>query len=295
MKWFYKLERKFGRYAITNLMYYVIVMYVIGFIIDLVNPVIAPEISIYHTYLALDAAAILRGEVWRIVTFLLQPPDAGIIFMVFALFLYYSIGKTLEFVWGAFRFNFYFFMGVIFHIIAAMVTYLITGVSFTMGTMYLNLSLFFAYAAVFPNQQLYIFFFIPIKMKWLALIDGILFGMTILRAFLPQYGGNPIYGIYYKGLALQAFVSILNFLVFFLLTRNLQKVSPKEIYRKQKYRKEMHQAKMQSHPHQGAMHKCTVCGRTELDDPNLEFRYCSKCNGNYEYCQDHLFTHEHIQ
>lgn len=295
MKWFYKLERKLGRYAIPNLMYYIIILYVVGFALDLVSMFSDSGVDIYGTYLALDAAAILRGEVWRIVTFLIQPPDSDIIFMVFALYLYYVIGKQLEFAWGAFRFNFYFFMGVIFHVIAAIVTYLITGISFSMGTMYLNLSLFFAYAAVYPNQQLYIFFMIPIKMKWLALVDGILFGWTIIRAFLPAYGGQPVVGIYYKGLALQAFVSILNFVVFFLMTRNLESISPKTMYRKRKYHREVHQARTQSHSHNGAMHKCAVCGRTELDDPNLEFRYCSKCNGNYEYCQDHLFTHEHIQ
>ncbi len=295
MKWFYKLEQKLGRYAISNLMYYIIILYVLGFALDLLNPVIAPEVNIYYTYLSLDAAAVLRGEVWRLVTFLIQPPDSGILFMVFALYLYYVIGRQLEFAWGAFRFNFYFFMGVIFHIIAALVTYLLTGLSLPMGTTYLNLSLFFAYAAVYPNQQLYFFFMIPIKMKWLALVDGIFFGWTILQAFLPAYGGLPIVGIFYKGFALQAFVSILNFLVFFLMTRDLRNISPKAVYRKQKYHREVYQGKLQNHQHNGAMHKCAVCGRTELDDPNLEFRYCSKCNGNYEYCQDHLFTHEHVK
>ena len=295
MKWFYKLEQKLGRYAIRNLMYYVIILYIVGVALELISMFSGYRIDIYNTYLSLDAAAILRGEIWRIVTFLVQPPDSGILFMVFALYLYYVIGRQLEIAWGSFRFNFYFFMGVVFHIIAAIVTYWITGLSFPMGTMYLNLSLFFAYAAVYPNQQLYFFFMIPIKMKWLALVAGVLFGWTILRAFLPAYGGQPVIGIYYKGMALQAFVSILNFVVFFLLTRDLRNVSPKEMYRRQKYHKQVKQARWQNHSHNGAMHKCAVCGRTELDDPNLEFRYCSKCNGNYEYCQDHLFTHEHIQ
>ena len=148
---------------------------------------------------------------------------------------------------------------------------------------------------MFPDMQVLFMWLIPIKMKWLALVDGIFFGWTILQAFLPSYGGQPVIGIFYKGMALQAFVSLLNFLVFFLLTRNLQDISPKAMYRKQKYQREVQQARTQNYHAGGAMHKCAVCGRTELDDPNLEFRYCSKCNGNYEYCQDHLFTHEHIK
>ena len=142
MNWIDKLERKVGKYAIPNLMWYVILLYAIGFVLDLVEP------GLYYTWLALDANAILHGQVWRIVTFLIQPPESSIIFMVFALYLYYMIGKTLEYAWGVFRFNLYFFMGVLFHVLAALLAYIIFGWSLPMGTFYLNLSLFFAYAAM---------------------------------------------------------------------------------------------------------------------------------------------------
>ena len=81
----------------------------------------------------------------------------------------------------------------------------------------------------------------------------------------------------------------LNFLIFFFSTRNYRSVSPKEVHRKRTYHRQVQQ------PKGVTRHKCAICGRTELDDPNLEFRFCSKCNGNYEYCQDHLFTHEHVK
>lgn len=100
------------------------------------------------------------------------------------------------------------------------------------------------------------------------------------------------YGILYKANALAAVVSILNFVIFFLSSRNMKPYSPKERMRKQQFKQKMRPV---NHYAGGARHRCAVCGRTELDDPNLEFRYCSRCNGDYEYCQDHLFTHTHVK
>ena len=132
MNFFRKLERKFGRFAIPNLMYYIIMMYAAGFVMSLFNP------YFYVQYLALDAAAILRGQVWRIVTFLVCPPQSGVLFALLAMYLYYSIGSTLERVWGTFRFNMFFFMGVLGHIIAAFLVYGVTGFSVPMSPYYLN-------------------------------------------------------------------------------------------------------------------------------------------------------------
>jgi len=151
MNWMNKLERKFGKYAIPNLMYYIIILYAFGFVLDLVKP------GFYYMYLSLDMAAILRGQVWRIFTFLIQPPSTNLLFVVFTLYLYYMIGRSLEYVWGTFRFNLYFFMGALFHVIAALLMYLLLHVSLPLGTYYLNMSLFFAYAALYPNQQFLLF------------------------------------------------------------------------------------------------------------------------------------------
>ena len=289
MKWLNKLERKFGKHAIPNLMFYVVILYAVGFIFEL----IAPEF--YYNFLSLDMSAVFRGQIWRLVTFIIQPPATNLLFVIFTLYLYYMIGRQLELVWGSFRFNVYYFMGVLFHIVGAILAYALFEVSLPMGTYYLNMSLFFAYAAIYPNQQFYLMGLIPVKVKWLAWIDAAYFGYTILQAFLPAYGGNELYGWYFKASALEAFVSILNFLVFFMMTRNMRRFSPKEIKRKQTYRREVQQGRQEAQHANGAKHRCHVCGRTELDDENLEFRYCSKCNGNYEYCQDHLFTHEHVK
>ena len=293
MDWITKMERRFGRYAIHNLMYYIIILYILGFAINFAAP------GFYEQYLCLDAAMILRGQVWRIVTFLIQPPSSGLLWLVIALYFYYILGKALEATWGAFRFNLYFFAGVIFHVIAAILVYVITGLSLPIGTSYLNLSLFFAFAALYPEMEFLLFFVLPIKAKWLGIFDGVLFLWTILQGFLLAYGGNPYYGFIYQANALAAAVSILNFVIFFFSSRSFRPYTPAQQRRKRNFHKQMNQ-RAQNHYSANAdgqipKHRCAVCGRTELDHPELEFRYCSKCNGNYEYCQDHLFTHEHVK
>ena len=290
MNWINKLERRFGRYAISNLMFYIIAMYAVGFVIILINP------TFFYEYLTLDAAAILKGQVWRIFTFVMEPPNTSLIWILFSLYLYYFIGTNLERVWGAFRFNLYFFSGVLFHVVAAILVYVLTGISMQMGTSYLNLSLFLVFAALFPDVQFSLYFIIPIKVKWLAYLDIALFAYTVLQAFMSTYGGDPVFGVYYKANAVAAVVSLLNFLIFFLSTRKASPYNPKQMKRKHEFKQNIRRAErpMQMYPN-GARHRCAICGRTELDDENLEFRYCSKCNGNYEYCQEHLFTHKHVE
>ena len=287
MKWLDKLERKYGKYAIPNLMYYVIILYIIGFVIDIVSP------QLYTDYLALDANAILHGQIWRIFTFIIQPPNSSYFFILFALYLYYMIGKTLEYMWGAFRFNLYFFSGMLLHVIACLLIYLIFGMNFQMGSFYLNMSLFFVYVALFPDAEFLLFFIIPIKAKWLGIIEGAYFAITIAAGFIVQVGSTLWFSLLQAGImalpanSISALLSLLNFIIFF-LGSNRNRFSPKQARRRTIYQKKVHVAS-QNNTH----HRCAICGRTEKDDENLEFRFCSKCKGNYEYCQDHLFTHEH--
>ena len=123
MKFFYNLERKFKRYAIPNLMYYIILMYGVGLLMEMFAP------GFYWRFLSLDAQAILHGQIWRIVTFMIYPPGGGIFGSLISMYLYYMVGNTLERVWGAFRFNVYFFMGIIGHVAAALILYVFFGVS----------------------------------------------------------------------------------------------------------------------------------------------------------------------
>ncbi len=283
MKFFQKLERKFGRYAIHNLMYYIMILYAIGILIQMILP------GLYWNYLSLNAAAILRGQVWRIVTFIIYPPmgsmspigsSAGsmlsdLLFNAIALSLYYSLGTNLERTWGAFRFNVYFFMGILGHVLASLIGYLAFHQLLFLTTTYLNLSLFFAFAAMYPDLQFLLFMVIPVKAKVLAVFDGLFF----------------LYGFIVGGAAERCAIvlSLANFLIFFLMTRNLSRYSPKEVKRRRDFRT---QTKIL--PSGGVRHRCAVCGRTEKDGEDLEFRYCSKCAGGLEYCQDHLYTHQHV-
>lgn len=297
MDWITKLERKLGKYAIKNLILYVIIAYGIGFVLNLINP------AFYNAYLALDARMILHGQIWRLITWIIQPPSTNIIFIIFALYLYYFIGTSLERAWGSFRFNLYFFSGVILHIIAALLVYAFTGINFHLGTTYLNLSMFFAFAAMFPDVQLLLFFFIPIKIKWIAIVDGAFFAYSIIESIVYGIRGERAY----FAIAICCVVSILNFLIFFLTGRKKRAQFHSAQRRMQQQFKQMQYQKTQNQKAGGdaagkpapnvktARHRCTICGRTELTNPELDFRYCSKCAGNHEYCSDHLFTHTHLQ
>lgn len=293
MKFLNKIEKKLGKYAIKNLMYYIIMLYALGFVILLVKP------EIYSNWLSLNAPAILSGQIWRIFTYIIYPPTGSMITILISLYFYYTVGTLLERQWGTFRFNLYFFTGVLLHAIAAVFIYLVWGMVLEMGTYYLNLSMFFAFAAMFPEMQVLFMWLIPIKMKWLAYIDGIYFAVTIAAGFLSEHlSGAMIFRLYSFGIiankayAVMALVSLLNFLIYASTFRSVQRMSPKEVYRRKAYEHKVAQAQP---PKNTARHKCVICGRTEKEFPDLEFRYCSRCEGNYEYCQDHLFTHEHVK
>ena len=284
MNFLNKMERKIGKYAIPNLMIYLIAAYCIGFVIYTVNPnfMLMLTLSPYH---------ILHGQVWRLITWILMPTDTRVFSLLIMALLYYQLGSALERSWGTFRFNVYIFGGMLFTVIGAFILYgiyaaagtgnletisLISSLTFT--TNYINLTIFLAFAVMYPEMQILLFFIIPVKMKWMAVVYAVLIAINLI---CTSWGGR-----------IAIIMSILNFLIFFLSTRNYRRVSPKEIHRKQVFKAQMRE------PRKGSMvtkHKCAVCGRTELDDPNLEFRFCSKCDGNYEYCQDHLFTHQHIK
>ena len=279
MKFLYKLERKFGRYAIRDLMKYIIALYAIGFVISMINP------YIYYLYLDLDASMIFKGQVWRLITFIIQPPSSSPLFMLLALYLYYIIGTNLERVWGAFRFNLYFFVGILGHIIAALGIYIVskavtgTGLVVSPDTTYLNFSLFFAYGLTYPEAQVYVFFILPIKMKVMAYIELAVFVISIVTA--------AISGDWTTVVAIS--VSLINVFIFFFATRNYRRIDPRDIYRRHQFQKQVKSAM------DVTKHKCAICGRTEQNDEDAVFRFCSKCDGNYEYCQEHLFTHEHIK
>ena len=285
MKFIDMLERKFGRFGIPNLTIYMIVCYVIGYALMIVNPGIL-------NWLSLEPAYILRGQVWRLVTWVLYPPStSGVLwFAIAVLFFYYPIGTSLERTIGTFKYTLYILSGVIFTILGAFILYFLLGGNVLVGnvfsTYYISLSIFLAYAMCYPDMQVLLMFIIPVKMKWMAI-----FYVVIVVYEMIQY---IMAGAWY--LVIPIVASLLNFIIFYFGTKDFSRYNPKEVHRRNEFRRAMEpQGRMKSGSGSVTKHKCAICGRTELDDPNLEFRFCSRCNGNYEYCQDHLFTHTHVK
>ena len=281
MKFIDKLERKFGRFGIPNLTIYMIVCYVIGYALMIVNPGIL-------NWLSLEPAYILRG----LVTWVLYPPStSGVLwFAIAVLFFYYPIGTSLERTIGTFKYTLYILSGVIFTILGAFILYFLLGGNVLVGnvfsTYYISLSTFLAYAMCYPDMQVLLMFIIPVKMKWMAI-----FYVVIVVYEMIQY---IMAGAWY--LVIPIVASLLNFIIFYFGTKDFSRYNPKEVHRRNEFRRAMEpQGRMKSGSGSVTKHKCAICGRTELDDPNLEFRFCSRCNGNYEYCQDHLFTHTHVK
>ena len=285
MKFIDKLERKFGRFGIPNLTIYMIVCYVIGYALMIVNPGIL-------NWLSLEPAYILRGQVWRLVTWVLYPPStSGVLwFAIAVLFFYYPIGTSLERTIGTFKYTLYILSGVIFTILGAFILYFLLGGNVLVGnvfsTYYISLSTFLAYAMCYPDMQVLLMFIIPVKMKWMAI-----FYVVIVVYEMIQYIMEVAWY-----LVIPIVASLLNFIIFYFGTKDFSRYNPKEVHRRNEFRRAMEpQGRMKSGSGSVTKHKCAICGRTELDDPNLEFRFCSRCNGNYEYCQDHLFTHTHVK
>ena len=276
MKFIDKLERKFGRFGIPNLTIYMIVCYVIGYALMIVNPGIL-------NWLSLEPAYILRGQVWRLVTWVLYPPStSGVLwFAIAVLFFYYPIGTSLERTIGTFKYTLYILSGVIFTILGAFILYFLLGGNVLVGNVFSTY-----YISLYPDMQVLLMFIIPVKMKWMAI-----FYVVIVVYEMIQY---IMAGAWY--LVIPIVASLLNFIIFYFGTKDFSRYNPKEVHRRNEFRRAMEpQGRMKSGSGSVTKHKCAICGRTELDDPNLEFRFCSRCNGNYEYCQDHLFTHTHVK
>ncbi len=286
------MERKFGRYAIRNITVYIIGLYIFGYILQF-----APFKVNITTYLTLDPYLILHGQVWRLVTWILIPPQALSIWIFFTLYLYYFMGTTMERTIGTFRYNVFVFGGILFMILSAFLTYLvyylITGgneqllaalmytLSGVFSTYYIQEAVFLIFAICYPDIQLLLMFIIPIKVKYLGILYA---GMLAFSAIYNGLIGRN-YAIFFA-----VFFQFLNVFLFYLSLGRLSHLRPKEIKRRQDFNRSV---KMR--PQGVTRHKCAVCGRTEETNPELEFRFCSKCNGNYEYCQDHLFTHQHVK
>lgn len=258
-------------FGIRNLMMYVSIANVAFWVLGAIN---RPFLS----YLSFDAAAILHGQVWRLVTFMLYPPSTGLLAFI-AFYFYYWIGSTLEQYWGSGQFTIYFFSGVILTILYGFLIYFITGSNVRLDSQYIYLSMFFSFAALFPDMQVLFMYIIPIKMKYLAILDAVFFALAVITNPFP--------------VNLLPLVAVLNFFLFCGgdLLRYIRPVRASQStvnFRRESRRiRREQQSKLYTH-------KCAVCGRTDADYPNLEFRYCSRCQGYHCFCIDHINNHIHF-
>jgi len=283
-KWLDRFCLGHPRSGIPNLMLYIAVANVAIYFIDLFS---GGGYSL-SALLDFDRSAIFSGQVWRLVTFVLLPQGGdflffrgtGIFFVVISAYFYFWIGSLLEREWGTTKFNIFYLSGVVLNILFG----LVTGHA---SMHYVNLSMFFAFAVLYPDMQILLMYILPVKAKWLAWIDAALFAWDVVSALLA----GSVAG------ALLPIVAIANFLIFFWedLTEALS-------YRKQRFQHrhsaqtvDFKKAAKSAYEKKGYLHKCAVCGKTDADYPDLEFRYCSKCNGYYCYCPEHIHDHVHIQ
>lgn len=293
MSWINKLERKFGKYAITNITKILVIATLIGYGLMFLGSLS----SICNLILSLcqfSPRAIMHGQVWRLFTWIIIPSGGVSVWSILFLACLFLLGQNLERGLGSFAMNVYFIGGWLLCDIVGMLIYFLSGgtISIVLTLYYILFSLYLMLGLFMPDAQVNLYFVLPIKMKWLMIIYFISLGYEIFSYFRigSQLGNSIGYGVTYSTQIILALIN-LGFFVYSCKSH----VSIKQKRRQKEYRQAYEQF---SKPRPGSnitRHKCCICGRTELDDPSLTFRYCSKCFGNREYCQEHLFTHEHVK
>ena len=285
------MRRRFERFCfqhrskgIPNLMLYIS----LGCALLYLMTQISQDLTLYQL-LVFDRASILRGQIWRLFTYPLTFYNSNIMLMLVALFCYYSLGRAIENVWGTLRFNLFYFSGVLLMDIWCLIF------GGQADVTYLNLSLFLSYATMYPQSQFLLMFIIPVKAWIFALFDLALVVYGLL-----------VYPFPYNFFSV---ISLANYFLFF--GKDVLNVIPLSwrINARRAGRKakkptgpkvvpfpsaESHEATV-AKPEAPYTHKCTICGRTDVTNPELEFRYCSRCSGYHCYCEDHISNHSHIE
>ena len=284
------LRRKFNRFCfqhrdkgIPNLMLYICLGNAIVYLLTMISN----DLTLYYL-LCFSRELILKGQVWRLVTYPLTMLNSNMLLMLVSLFCYYSLGSAVERTWGTLRFNLFYFSGIVLMDIFCM----IFGGSASVS--YLNMSLLLAFATLYPSAQFLLFYIIPVKAWVLALFNLV---VTFIGVFSFPF---TVYNLY-------PLIALGNYFLFF--GKDVVNVIPMswrinagKLFKGKKAKSApSHQGptviQFRTAPKQEAAytHRCTVCGRTDMSHPQLEFRYCSKCQGYHCYCEDHISNHAHIE
>ena len=281
------LRRKFDLFCfknrdkgIPNLMLYIVLGNAVVYLMSLIT-----NSNFLYQLLYFDRSLILQGQIWRLFTYALTYNGGNLLITAIALLCYYSLGKSIENIWGTLKFNLFYLTGIVMMDIYCLIFGGYASVS------YLNMSLFLSYATLYPDAHFLLFYIIPIKAWVFALVDLVLVLVNLFTSPFP-------YNFF-------SVISLANYFLFF--GKDVLNVIPpswrtnaRRLFRKQPKAKVIrfdagsYQASNAS-PKAPYTHRCTVCGRTDVSDPQLEFRYCSRCKGYYCYCEDHINNHAHIQ
>ena len=286
-----RIRSFFNKHAISNLIWYLIIGNVAVFLADMMIGLIR-GVSLQQ-WLTLDPAALFQGQVWRLFTFVLVLPNLGtdaislIIWNALILYFYYLIGTSLEQRWGAPQFNMFFLTAVgccwIYSIIGWLLSFVIPGYVSEMTSAMVYASMFLAFATLFPDFQLMIFFIIPVKVKWLGILSAVVMIGTIVYSFVI---GNIL-------LAMSSLASITAYLIWF-ARHWVERIGWKghSTVRHAKFKSKIVMVET-GRGSKTYRHKCCVCGKTDETDPDMQFRYCVQCSGLKEYCMDHIDDHTH--
>lgn len=260
------------------------------------------------SFMEFDANAIMHGEIWRCFTWIFArgadfvSRPIGFVYIFFYVMFNRWIGSVLERIWGTLRANIYFFGGALLSVLAGMVVYWTTGVPAYLSSSYLELSLFLAVATLIPEERVMLFGIFPVKMRWLAYLDLGLYVLEILE--IAIYFQGTLAWMMFLMIATAPIIAILNYALH--MGREMANLLPNgKNYTQHKRQREFKKA-AQPNPdwaknyrsstgERAYRHKCTVCGRTDTENPGLEFRYCSRCKGYFCYCIDHINNHTHIE
>jgi hypothetical protein len=257
-----RLERIFGRFAVHNISLYLVAGQVAVFLCAMLR-----TISIEPFLLV--PALVLHGQPWRVLTFLLVPPNTSWVFIAFSWWIFYLMGTALEDYWGVFRYNLFLFIGWALTVGAAFIT-----PDFPATNAFIAGSVFLAFAYLNPDFELALFFILPVKIKWLALLTWA--GYAVSFALGPW------------STRCQVLVTTGNFFLFF--GRDI--FLSARMHRRRMAGEARNFARSRDEPE--PRHRCRICGKTDLTHPQLDFRYCSKCAGDQCYCSEHIFNHEHV-
>lgn len=280
---------KHPRFGIPNLMKVLVITQIAVYAVDLIMSMIMGYGWTYYLYFS--PAAVLMGQVWRLITWLVVPNASNPFMLLLSCYFYWWIASTLERQWGTAKFNLFYLVGSVLSLVFGMALGLLQP-EYSILPMdlsyYLNLSIFLIIATMFGEMQVLLFFVVPIKMKWMAIIDVVLIVVEMVDLFRA---GAWAY-------ALVPLASFVNYFIFtwpfwrYKLGFVKRQTDPTVINFKKAHAQAQKNQKAQQT--QGYRHKCAVCGVTDAMEPDMEFRYCSKCDGYHCYCADHINNHVHI-